>query len=377
MLALSPPELSELLVALPAARTPFIWGPPGIGKSALVRVAAERLALPCVTLLGTQLAPEDLIGVPRIVAAESPRSADRRAASSDVASPRSGTDAADDNGASRFVTEFCPPRAILRSEPFLLFVDELNSAVPDVQKAFYSLILDRRLGDYQLPEGSRVVGAGNRIEDRALVRPMATALSNRMLHVALEPSADAWLAWGAEAGIHPLVLAFVRARPDRLFEPPPSDATPAYPTPRAWHMLSDALAPVKDDLWPALAAGSVGDRAGAEFSAFAKRALLAPSLVDLAEGRAAVPDDPDLVYFLGASCLGLLGKKAAADGVLAARALAILATKSMEVAVWTVDAAMRKSKKTAALEAFLDHIRSSGAQVLVDVLRLGRFEKGS
>ena len=67
MLALSPPEIVELLIALPATRTPFLWGPPGIGKSALVRDAAERLGLPCVTLLGTQLAPEDLIGVPRIV----------------------------------------------------------------------------------------------------------------------------------------------------------------------------------------------------------------------------------------------------------------------------------------------------------------------
>src|SRR5438552_2163799 len=213
MLALSPPELLELLKTLPADRTAFVWGPPGIGKSALVRAAGQELGLPCVVLLGTQLAPEDLIGVPRI----------RELAP------------------GRFATEFCPPSAILRAAPFLLFVDELNSAVPDVQKAFYSLILDRRLGDYQLPEGSRVVGAGNRIEDRALVRPMATALSNRMLHVALEPSADAWLAWGADNGIHPLVLAFVRARPDRLHELPPSDATPAYPTPRAWHMLSDAL----------------------------------------------------------------------------------------------------------------------------------------
>src|SRR5207302_10011069 len=159
----------------------------GIGKSALVRAAGQELGLPCVVLLGTQLAPEDLIGVPRI------REIDP----------------------GRFATEFCPPGAILRPAPFLLFVDELNSAVPDVQKAFYSLILDRRLGDYQLPEGSRVVGAGNRIEDRALVRPMATALSNRMLHVALEPSADAWLAWAAENGIHALVLEFVRARPDR------------------------------------------------------------------------------------------------------------------------------------------------------------------
>src|SRR5262245_11029746 len=220
MIALPPPELVELLLTLPADRTPFIWGPPGIGKSALVREAAEFLDLPCVTLLGTQIAPEDLIGVPRV------RSID----------------------GGGFATEFCPPKAILRTEPFLLFIDELNSAVPDVQKAFYSLILDRRLGDYVLPGGSRVVGAGNRVEDRALVRPMATALANRMVHVALGPDAEAWLAWGASHGVHALVLAFIRARPDRLFELPPTDATPAYPTPRAWHMLSDTLFTVNDKL---------------------------------------------------------------------------------------------------------------------------------
>jgi len=347
MLALSPPELVDLLIALPSARTPFIWGPPGIGKSALVRNAADFLNLPCVTLLGTQLAPEDLIGVPRVTVS--------------------------DDG--NHVTEFCPPRAIMRSTPFLLFIDELNSAVPDVQKAFYSLILDRRLGAYELPTGSRVVGAGNRIEDRALVRPMATALANRMLHVRLEPNADAWLNWGSDHGIHTLVLAFVRARPDRLFETPPSDATPAYPTPRAWHMLSDSLHAVNEDLWPALAAGSVGDRAGSEFSAFAKRAQLAPSLDDLAAGNARVPEDPDLIYFLGASCLARLGAGKAADGLVVGQALEALGAVSMEVAVWTLDSAMRVTDKTAATQAFDSHIRGSGSQVLVDVLRLARFTR--
>lgn len=344
MLALSPPELVELLIALPATRTPFIWGPPGIGKSALVRDAAQLLKMPCVTLLGTQLAPEDLIGVPRI------REHD-----------------------GRHVTEFCPPGAILRSEPFVLFIDELNSAVPDVQKAFYSLILDRRLGDYELPAASRVVGAGNRIEDRALVRPMATALSNRMLHVALEPNAEAWLAWGGRNRIHTLVLSFIRARPDRLYAAPPSDATPAYPTPRAWHMLSDSIQTVTQDLWPALAAGTVGDRAGAEFSAFANRALLAPSLQDIANGHAAVPSEPDLIYFLGASCLARLDSDDENEGLLAARALEALADVSREVAVWTVDAALKRPDPSAAAEAFEGHVRSSGGKVLVDVLRLGRY----
>src|SRR6185369_1324494 len=125
--------------------------------------------------------------------------------------------------------------------------------------------------------------------------------------VALTADAEAWLSWGAGNGVHPLVLAFIRARPDRLFELPPSDATPAYPTPRAWHMLSDTLATVGDHLWPAMAAGSVGDRAGAEWTAFAKRAREAPSLEAIAAGTAAIPRDPELIYFLGASCLARLG----------------------------------------------------------------------
>jgi MoxR-like ATPase len=349
MLALTPPELVELLVSLPADRTPFIWGPPGIGKSALVRDAASFLDLPCVTLLGTQIAPEDLIGVPRVRAV--------------------------DGGG--FATEFCPPRAILRSDPFLLFIDELNSAVPDVQKAFYSLILDRRLGDYLLPPGSRVIGAGNRVEDRALVRPMATALANRMVHVALTPDAEAWLSWGARSGVHPLVLAFIRARPDRLFELPPSDATPAYPTPRAWHMLSDVIATVSDHLWAASAAGCVGDRAGAEWTAFAHRARDAPSLEAIAAGTAAVPRDPELIYFLGASCLSRLGSSSRADGELAARVVSALGAASKEVAVWTVDAALSRPRngQDGALAAFEDQIRGGGSQVLVDVLRLGRFAR--
>lgn len=349
MIPLTPPELGLLLRSLPAHRTLFVWGPPGVGKSAIVREASTALGLPCVTLLGTQLAPEDLIGVPRIKSI--------------------------DEAKQKFATEFCPPIGILRSEPFVLFVDELNSAVPDVQKAFYSLILDRRLGDYALPAGSRVVAAGNRIEDRALVRTMASALSNRMVHVALEPSAQAWIAWGARVGVHPLVLAFVRARPERLFETPPDDATPAYPTPRSWHMLSDALVGVPDVLWPAIAAGSVGDRAGAEFATFARRAREVPSIDDVASGKATVPRDPELVYFLGAACLSALERTEAGAGDAIAKTVVAIASVSKEIAVWTIDAAFAREKKPPAFDDFESALRREGQAVLADVLRLARFTR--
>jgi MoxR-like ATPase len=75
------------------------------------------------------------------------------------------------------VTRFCPPAMIAREQPYCLFLDELNACSQDVQKAFYSLILERRVGEYVMPEGSIVIAAGNRAQDSAIVRTMSSAWS--------------------------------------------------------------------------------------------------------------------------------------------------------------------------------------------------------
>ena len=66
MQTVSPSQLGKLLLNVSLTRPVFIWGPPGIGKSALVEQFAHDVGLVCVSLLGSQLAPEDLIGVPKI-----------------------------------------------------------------------------------------------------------------------------------------------------------------------------------------------------------------------------------------------------------------------------------------------------------------------
>lgn len=136
-------DLLEILLNVAPGRPVFIWGAPGIGKSALVEQFAEEIGLPCVSLLGSQLAPEDIIGIPQI------------------------------NGDT---SEFLPPKMIARKDPYVLFLDELNACSQEVQKAFYSLIHERRIGEYHLPEGSIVVGAGNRAQDSAIVKTMSSAL---------------------------------------------------------------------------------------------------------------------------------------------------------------------------------------------------------
>jgi MoxR-like ATPase len=111
--SLIPSELIDFLLNFAPIRPVFIWGPPGIGKFSLVEAFADSVGLPCVSLLGSQLASECLIGVPKII-----------------------------DGKSRF----CPPTLIARDEPFYLFLDKLNTSSQAVHKAFYSLIRDRRIG---------------------------------------------------------------------------------------------------------------------------------------------------------------------------------------------------------------------------------------
>ncbi len=104
---------------------------------------------------------------------------------------------------------------IARTELYVLFLDELNACSQEVQKAFYSLIHERRVGEYHLPAGSVVIGAGNRAQDSAIVKTMSSALINRMFHVQLKADVKQRLSWAYEADIHPWITDYITQRPDR------------------------------------------------------------------------------------------------------------------------------------------------------------------
>src|SRR4051794_20615333 len=163
-------QAKALLHTLADEQSLLFLSPPGVGKSDVVFQAAIEAGLPFRSLLGTQIAPEDVSGIPRIVGNRS---------------------------------VFCPPRILLpeEPEPFCLFLDELPACAPDIQKAFYSLLLERRLGEFALPKGTWVVAAGNRVEDRALVRALSSALVNRVTILNVRVDVKEWLVWARANGV--------------------------------------------------------------------------------------------------------------------------------------------------------------------------------
>ena len=313
-------ELLDALLNVAVARPVFIWGAPGIGKSPIEEAFAASLGLPCVSMLGSQLAPEDIIGVPQIVDGKS---------------------------------VFCPPRMIAREEPYCLFLDELNACSQEVQKAFYSLIHDRRIGEYHLPEGSIIIGAGNRAQDNAIVKPMSSSLINRMFHVELVASHRDWLEWAGQNGIHPYILEYIGLRPDHLWKQPPKTEEP-FSTPRSWHMLSDALHSYGDTIsekqLEILACGCLSPHHATQFRAFVKQVRNRYALSAIISGEQKWPNKPedrDTLYFLAQSFRAQLVKELPpeknklSDAVqqLAIRAKTLmkdLANLSLEIAQMTV-----------------------------------------
>jgi hypothetical protein len=276
-------ELKELIKTCRRADVPmFIWGAPGIGKSDSVRQTAVELNLPVVDLRMSLLNPIDLRGIPYI-------------------DKESG------------VTKWMSPSFLPREGEGILFLDELNVAPPAVQAAAYQLVLDRKVGEYTLPKGWYIVAAGNRGTDRAIVFDMPSALRNRMTHYNVEVSLDDWMDWAWSNNIDSRVISFLNFKNNLLFQFDPKASKQGFPTPRSWSFVSRLInASPKVDF--ELVAGSVGEAAGHEFTAFVKVMDKLPNADDIINGKpVTLPKEPSSLYALCGSLVAkvqsIAGKK--------------------------------------------------------------------
>lgn len=267
--------LATTILAIPEPL--FIWGPPGIGKSAIVRQVAQENGLDLIDLRATLLDPVDLRGLPLPVPAEKQ-------------------------------AVWLPPAFLPQSGRGILFLDELNSAPPLVQAAAYQLVLDRRVGEYILPEEWVIVAAGNRENDAGVTFRMPAPLANRFVHIQLDVDIDDWVAWALTAGVEDEVIAFIRFRPQLLFAFDPQKYTEkAFPTPRTWEKVSRFLShfkaagvqpssPVAFEVFR----GCVGEGPAAEFCAYLKVWSRIPPFEEilLNPDTAPVPEGRDVQYAL-------------------------------------------------------------------------------
>ncbi len=255
----------ELLVK--SKQPVFLWGPPGVGKSQVVRQTAQGLGIAIIDIRAVLLDPVDLRGLPRI------------------------TDAG--------IAEWCSPSFFPQSGEGILFLDELNAAPPLVQAACYQLVLDRRVGEYVLPEGWTVVAAGNRDQDKAVTHRMPSALANRFVHIDFTVDHLEWLAWAEKNGIAQEIQSFIKFRPALLHDFDPQGDTRSFPSPRSWEFVSRLLLfGAEGDVLRELLEGTIGVGAATELVGYLEihRRLPAIEEVLAAPGKVPLPDDPAVLF---------------------------------------------------------------------------------
>jgi|TARA_B110000259_G_scaffold115476_1_gene131533 hypothetical protein len=248
--------------AMKKKRPIFLWGPPGIGKSDIVGQITDELSNSHLIDIRLSLwEPTDIKGIPYF-----------------------------DSNTGTMV--WAPP-AELPSAEFaaqydwvVLFLDEMNSAAPSVQAAAYQLILNRRIGQYKLPDNVLIIAAGNREADKGVTYRMPAPLANRFVHLELTVSFDDWFQWAVVNRQHTDVIGYLTFAKKDLYDFDPKSPSRSFATPRSWSFVSELIEDDIDDATTTdLVSGAVGEGLAVKFMAHRKVASSMPNPTDILAGK--------------------------------------------------------------------------------------------
>ena len=253
-IAINETELMTLLEVTPTWQNIMLTGRHGIGKSQILTRYFKSKGMPVKTLfLGQMSDPGDLLGLPN---------------------------KDEETGKTVFMPPYWFP---IDGKPIVLFLDEINRARPEILQTVMDLVLNRKLAGRELPEGSRIIAAGNDGEEYQLT-DLDPALVSRFNIYTFRPTVEDWLLWATRTGLDERILNFISANPellDRSADTKEDQGLDKDPDRRAWEKVARLMENIPNPLpvHQKVVAGIIGVQAAAQlFLSFRKDDL---SPVDL------------------------------------------------------------------------------------------------
>lgn len=302
--------MKRAFAACARANVPVLFtGEPGIGKTAVIEQLATAWGRHLETVIGSVREATDFLGLP-----------------------------IESGGTVRYAPLDWATN-LQQSEAGLLYLGELSTSAPSVQKAMLRIIQERVVGDFQLGQHVAIVSDRNPTESAVDGFDLAPPVANRFIHLDWQFEADTWhqgLLTGFDqlpspgidrglvkdpkaqyARVAAQVSAFLKANPVLLNPGPPKSgnhvdpvkASGPWSSPRSWHNLVQALAHLHtddEDARDLLVRGAVGDKAAIEFTAWvANNDLIDPEQAMADPNSVPWGARPDQLFVLVHSVSGL------------------------------------------------------------------------
>lgn len=305
-----------IAIAVQTGSPVILWGGPGLGKTSWVSQLARATGRHLEVLIGSLRDPVDFGGLP-------------------VAQPDGRVKLAPMPWVGRLQDMAAAGRSSI------LFLDEVTTAPPAVQAALLRVVLERVVGDEELPADLWIIAAANPPEVAAGGYDLSAPLANRFAHFEWMAAPDDWVKGMLEGWPTPeipvlppdwealiprarqLVASFIHHRRQLLYNMPeePAKAGRAWPSPRTWDMAARFLAAAMSlmrhrdkDLIVSLVGAAVGEPAALEFA----QCLVT---LDLPDPRKLLEDPekweiPDRGDLLMATLSGIVGVATSSDANL-------------------------------------------------------------
>jgi hypothetical protein len=191
----------------------------------------------------------------------------------------------------------------------VLILEELSDASVPMQNALCRVVYDGFAGNLKLTDQLYIIATGNRTEDKSGANRIVSKLAGRTRRFDFTENIDDWTEWALDNGIDPVLIQFLRFRPNLLSDFDPNRF--ANPTPRTWEKVSLIPDSLPEQLYFDNVAGDVGEGAAAEYTGFLRIYKSLPNIdaLLLDPTGADVPSDPATKYALA----GALARKATPD----------------------------------------------------------------
>lgn len=221
----------NLKVPVEKQRPLLLIGPPGIGKTAIMKQIAEETGEGLVAYSMTHHTRQSAIGLPVLAEKEY-------------------------DGVKRTVTEYTMSEILSSMYDYIertgkkqgiMFLDEINCVSETLTPVMLQLLQNKTFGTYRVPDGWVIVAAGNPPEYNRSVHEFDMATLDRVKVVDVEPDLDIWRGYALKRGIHKAVRAFLSVYPENFYVIRDTRREQAYVTARGWEDLSLMLESVEED----------------------------------------------------------------------------------------------------------------------------------